>query len=392
MNVLYVASSLPWRPDDGERVRSHHLLRELSARARVTVACPTPVPDVPLPDALGGVAWRFFAPDGADRRTRAGCALTLTPVFFRALRSTRLAHWLDAQPPGRWDAIHLDGLPALHYLASAHRVAPRVVFDLRDSWSMLYTRLIAGRLDPSRRLRRWCVSRLERRVIRGAGTVTVVSPVDRDHLLARYGHGAVDLHVVPNGVDAALMALPAFPARAQASAPLVVFTGAMHYPPNDEAARWFVREVLPALRSRRPGLRFAIVGRGPGEAVRALAGEGVEVTGEVESVADWLARADVVVAPLRTGAGIKNKVLEALAAGRPTVASPVAVEGIDVMHDRDLLVADAAGDWVDAITALLDDPARSAALARSGRARMAQAYGWGEAASRYLELYRGRAR
>ena len=99
------------------------------------------------------------------------------------------------------------------------------------------------------------------------------------------------------------------------------------------------------------------------------------VTGEVADVRPWLAAADAVVVPLQIARGVQNKLLEAMAMGRPVVASPAAYAGIDALPGRDLIVAD-NGEQADAITALLRDPVRAAAMGRAARARIVSRYAW----------------
>jgi len=160
-------------------------------------------------------------------------------------------------------------------------------------------------------------------------------------------------------------------------APLIVFTGQMDYPPNIDAALGFARDALPRIRGRHPEARFAIVGREPAPSIRALDGQGgVEVTGAVPDVRPWLERADVVVAPLRIARGVQNKVLEAMAMGRPVVASPEAFEGIAAEAGRDLVVADGAEAEAEAVCALLHDPARAEAIGRAARAQIEARYAW----------------
>jgi glycosyltransferase involved in cell wall biosynthesis len=146
----------------------------------------------------------------------------------------------------------------------------------------------------------------------------------------------------------------------------------MDYAPNIDAVRWFAVEVMPLL----PEARFAIVGRKPDPAVRALAGPRTTVTGAVPDVRTWLAAADVVAAPLRIARGVQNKVLEAMAMARPVVASPAAFEGIEAEPGRDLIVADGAQAQAEAIAGLLADPARAATLGRAGRALIEKSYRW----------------
>jgi glycosyltransferase involved in cell wall biosynthesis len=176
--------------------------------------------------------------------------------------------------------------------------------------------------------------------------------------------------VLENGIDTAFFdpAAPFVPVLGQGR--LITFTGQMDYRPNVEAVIGFAREILPDIRARHPDVRFAVVGRAPTAAVRALAGESVIVTGEVPDVRGWLAASDIVVAPLMLARGVQNKVLEAMAMARPVVASPAAAEGI--AHAGTIRV----GDGPDEVSALLEDRAAAEALGRAGRARVIARYGW----------------
>ena len=167
----------------------------------------------------------------------------------------------------------------------------------------------------------------------------------------------------------------------------VVFVGAMAYAPNVAAMRYFTDEVLPIVRRTRPGARLTIVGRDPAPVVRAMASEGVDVTGEVDDVRPYLARAAVFVAPMVSGSGIKNKVLEAMAMGRPVVATPLAIEGLPLRHGENVLVADGAAGLADAIHRLLADPGEAARIGGGGRALVERIYTWDACATRYERLY-----
>ena len=176
--------------------------------------------------------------------------------------------------------------------------------------------------------------------------------------------------VLENGIDTARYD-PAGVAPIADDAPLIMFTGQMDYPPNVEAVTWFARAVLPAID---PRARFAIVGRAPTAAVRALASPRVIVTGEVADVRPWLAGAAAMVAPLRLARGIQNKILEAMAMARPVVATPAAAEGID--HAGTIHVADGSADFAQALNAILADPIAADIAARAARVRAITRYGW----------------
>lgn len=197
------------------------------------------------------------------------------------------------------------------------------------------------------------------------------------------------VEAIENGVDSAHFSPDqALPSPYPQAGPAVVFTGAMDYWPNVDAVTWFAAEVLPTLREKRPGLTFYIVGRSPTPAVQALAGEGVVVTGTVPDVRPYLQYAPVVVAPLRVARGIQNKILEAMAMARPVVASTACAGAIEAVRGEELLTAETAADFAQAVDALLADPARADAIGQAARRRVVVRYSW-EAHLAGIERYLG---
>jgi glycosyltransferase involved in cell wall biosynthesis len=151
--------------------------------------------------------------------------------------------------------------------------------------------------------------------------------------------------------------------------PSVLFVGYYRHPPNADAARWLVDEIFPRVRAECPGARLVLAGAELPPDVAASAGDGVQVAGPVADLEAELERAAVVVAPLRSGGGARVKVLEALGAGKAVVATPLAVEGIEVPTGEVLRVASSTDDLVREIVALLRD---SELRSRLGAA----AYAW----------------
>jgi len=183
-----------------------------------------------------------------------------------------------------------------------------------------------------------------------------------------------------NGVDTAY-----FSPDAERASPFdpgeipLVFTGAMDYWPNVDAVTWFASQALPQLRARWPQLRLHIVGRAPTPTVRALAADpsaGVVVSGTVPDVRPYLQHAAVVVAPLRLARGIQNKILEAMAMGRPVVAATSCVDALDVQTGREILDAAEPDEYVQVIDRLLRAAPEAAALGAAARLRVQQRYAW----------------
>jgi polysaccharide biosynthesis protein PslH len=164
----------------------------------------------------------------------------------------------------------------------------------------------------------------------------------------------------------------------------------MGWAPNVDAALWLGRDIWPLVVERVPGARLLLVGKDPAPEVRALADETVEVTGTVDDVAPYLARARVAVAPLRAGGGTRLKIMEALGAGRPVVGTSLGCEGMEDLVGRGVVVADTAQGLAAALSELLLDPARAVALGRAGHDAVQAAHSWDAALLPLMEAVRPR--
>jgi sugar transferase (PEP-CTERM/EpsH1 system associated) len=157
----------------------------------------------------------------------------------------------------------------------------------------------------------------------------------------------------------------------------LVFVGALDYRANIDGITWFASNVWPLLRRELPQLTLGLIGRNPAPAVQQLAFvPGIRVFGTVPDVRPYVAAADMVIAPLRIARGIQNKVLEAMAMGKPVICSPAALEGLSAETGRDLLIADSAGNWLAAVRKLLSDSKTSAAIQVSGRQFVEKTHRW----------------
>lgn len=187
---------------------------------------------------------------------------------------------------------------------------------------------------------------------------------------------------VPNGVDTDYFA----PQR-RTTASGLVFTGLMRYRPNVDGITYFVKEVLPLVHEIRPDVTLTIVGWGNNDEVDALLGPKVRATGRVADVRPYLAGAAAVVAPVRIGGGTRLKVLEALAMGKPLIATSTACEGLDLVDGRDLVMADGPRAFADAVLRILADQKYGARLGDAGRRVVAARYSWVSSIARLEELH-----
>lgn len=181
-----------------------------------------------------------------------------------------------------------------------------------------------------------------------------------------------EVAVIHNGVDEMLFR----PRTGEGEHPTVVFEGSMEFLPNIDAACFLVREVFPLLQRLVPAARVVLVGRDPAPEVRSLAGPSVTVTGFVDDVRPYLDQASVFVCPMRTGAGIKNKLLQAWAMGKPVVATTVATGGLVVNEGQNILVRDTPEAIAEALARLLTDQHERRRLGEAGRKTILASYTW----------------
>jgi polysaccharide biosynthesis protein PslH len=260
--------------------------------------------------------------------------------------------------------------------------AKQTVLDLHNVESALVDSYARARRGPSAlffRSEAAALRRMERRTIGSFDSVVVVSEQER----ARLSPGARSVLVCPNGREPSAL-LP------DAAEPTVAFVATLGWAPNVDAAVWLGRDIWPQVRARVPGARLLLVGKDPAPAVQALADDSVEVTGTVPDVGPYLARSRVVVAPLRAGGGTRLKIMEALDVGRPVVATSLGCEGMEDLVGQGVILADTVTEQAEAIAELLLDPARAAALGRTGHQAVKARHSWDIALAPLLEAVRQR--
>jgi len=230
---------------------------------------------------------------------------------------------------------------------------------------------------------RW-VRRFEATRYRRFSRVVVVSDEDRDALKSL--DPTMPVEVIPNGVDLVFFGAPV---EGHAGDPhRIVFTGIMKYPPNVAAAEFLVKRVLPLVRAEHPEVHVALVGRNPAPRVEALASPGVvEVTGEVDDLRPWLAGSRVYLCPMVSGTGIKDKLLEAMAAGLPCVSTPLGAQGLQAEPGRDLLIASNEHELAAHLLSVLRDDELATRLGQAGQAFVRTHHSWTAVAEAYERVY-----
>jgi glycosyltransferase involved in cell wall biosynthesis len=189
--------------------------------------------------------------------------------------------------------------------------------------------------------------------------------------------------VIPNGVDMDYFT----PTGYEPEDPVLMFIGNYDYPPNLDAALRLVRDIFPRIKQAVPSSRLYIVGGNPPPQLCAYASESVEITGRVPDTRPYFEFSMIFISPLRFGAGIKNKVLEAMAMETPVVATPLSCDGIPVKHGQHVLIGRTDEELVNSVFQLLRDPRLRLSLRHSGRQLIEQNFTWQRVADQYEDLY-----
>ena len=417
MRILIITPDWPYPPHQGTALRNWQLLQAATREHDVYVlalaaAPPTREEAHAVRAITAGAAW-LPAPQRSSRQRLATLLGTPLPDMARRLWLPALVELAaDVIATARVRLVQAEGLEVAGMaLAATVRAQPRlggrrvpVLFDDHNAeWLLQRSAALVDLRQPRRWVRmlyslaQWQrLRRYEAALIRAAALTSAVSPDDA-HALSRLAGRPV--RVVPNGIAvdswrhvyrSRLGAACGAPTRQRQRVEpcTLLFTGKLDYRPNVDALRWFCAAVLPRVRAQHPAARLLIVGRNPAAAVKALAGPGVTVVGEVPEVQSYFARAAVYVIPMRMGSGARIKLLEAWAAGVPVVATTAGAAGLAGRAGEHLLVADDPATLAAQIGRLLVNPALGQRLAAAGRALVAARYDWSVVRPQLFACYR----
>ena len=381
--TLFLAHRIPFPPDRGDKIRSHHVLSALAKFAPVHVGCfAESAADRVHEGHLAQLAASHCMPLRAKSLAFAGVEALARrePVSLAAFRHDHLAQWVRATlEREEIDTIYVFSGQMGQYVPADW--PGRVIVDLVDVDSAKFEAYGRRAHGPAR----WIHAREARllaseeaRLAARAQCTLLVSEAEAALLRSRVGPGC-RIEALGNGIDAARFDPRGVSAHSALAGrgPHLVFTGQMDYLPNAEAALRVIERLLPAIRENHPGAAFHVVGRAPKAALRAHDGRGgVRVWGEVPDVRPFLAAADLVIAPLEIARGVQNKVLEAMAMARPVLLTPGAATGIAARDGEHFAVAETDAELVERAHDLLRDRAAAEAMGKAARRFVLEQMSW----------------
>ena len=399
LRILWVKSGPLFPLNTGGRRRTHAMLTELARDHDVTWLAGLPeglqLDSREEPDAYADrklwIRTRESEKGSAKFLVDVGKNLVSRfPYVLDRYRNTEIQEKLrELDQSGELDLIICDFLtPAVHFEGWNPRT-PTILFQ-HNVESQIWKRLAEEKSNPLARVyfhnqyrRMW---KAEKELSARFDGVITVSPEDAAFCESEYGLSNV-LGPVPTGVNTEFFQPPE---NRKPESGLIGFLGSMDWMPNIECVQFLVREIFPRILERHPAARFRIIGRDPAPAVRQLAAENpaVEVTGTVDDVRPHLDACELLVVPLRSGGGTRIKIFEAMAQGVPVVSTTIGAEGLPVTDGRDILIADEANAFADAVIRLLDNPALAAELSGNARSKLVADHSWESVTRQFVELCR----
>jgi len=381
LKILILDEEFPWPLNNGKRTRSFSLTRALATHAQVSYLAYGDAGSGAV-SALEEIGVRCHAVDPPDRRQsgpRFYLRLLLNlfsslPYIVTSHYTERFAAELERLVTSEsydlviceWSpyAIFLRGLTGVRSIVVAHNIE-----------SLIWARYEENETNP---LRRWYIGIQKRKVesfeqacFAWANGATAVSHAEAE-VIQGYG---VDYRVetVENGVDVDFFR----PTEDQPDSASMIFSGAMDWRPNQDAVEYLVHDILPRIRESEPEAEFRVVGREPSAAIRELDHiDGVSITGTVDDVRPYMARAALCVVPLRIGGGSRLKILAAMAMGKPVISTSIGAEGLDVTDASNIIIVDGAEAIAGAVLEGFRDPVRMAEIATAGRRLVEEQYRW----------------
>jgi polysaccharide biosynthesis protein PslH len=382
MKILFLTQLFPHPPVCGGTIRSFNMLRHLGARHDVTLVSFV----------------RGETPEASAEALRSICREVHTvPIHRSSLANIRFAlgSLLGKKPfivardyvpemrrkvddllnNGHFDLIYVDHLQMAQYV-SGWDGCPKILDEHNVEWKIIERIGNSEPLSPKRlyaaiewrKLRRWELATCER-----FDRVLTVTKTDRDTLRSA-NHRLSKITCIPIGVD-----FEAFPkVELREDARDIVSIGTMSWPPNIDAAVFFAEKIYPAIKMHVDRVRYIVAGSNPTDAVRRLSlnDSSIEVTGYLDDLTPVASQAAVFVTPLRSGSGLRVKILNAMAMGLPVVSTSVGCEGIGAKPGRDLIVADSEHQFADAVVELMSDFRMRRQIAENGREFVHANYSW----------------
>jgi len=375
LKILFILSRFPWPLEKGDKLRAYHFIRELSERHDIHLFA---LSDTPVSAQDIAALEPFCKSVTVERISLLNRLLGVLSAFFlrkpfqvgyfykasAKRKISKLDHTINP------DAVFCQLVRVAEYAIPLQRFR---ILDYQDALSCNMGRRAGASAFPMNLI--WkresrLLQRYEREVFNSFHLKCMISSTDKNLIQHK---DAQEIVVVPNGVDFGHFCHEEISTDKPYD---LVFTGNMAYAPNIQGAIWLARVILPLVQKEIPEARLLLAGASPAPAVRALAGPAICVTGWMDDIRDAYRQGKVFIAPMQTGSGLQNKLLEAMAMRLPCITTSLANASVGAVHGVEMLVADDAEELAHHAVTLLKNPDFAMRMAESGSKMVHERFQW----------------
>ncbi|HEY0083494.1 MAG TPA: glycosyltransferase, partial [Pyrinomonadaceae bacterium] len=394
MRILWLKTELLHPVDKGGKIRTFHMLKELKREHHITYL--TLDDGSGAPDAMARASEYCHEVVRVEHRTRAKFSagfyaelaanlVSPLPYFMKKYKSARMRSEIERLVAGdNFDVLVCDFLqPSVNV---PQRLAVPAVLFQHNVEAMIWKRHYEVQANPLKKTYlygQWRKSHAyERAACRRFDHVVAVSQEDRETMERAYGLKSVS--DVPTGVDTEFFRPRGTEARDPHN---LVFTGSMDWLPNEDAIQFFTKEIMPLVRARVPAATLTVVGRNPYQSLVELGrrDSSIIVTGRVEDVRPYMERAAAYIVPIRVGGGTRLKIYEAMAMEKPIISTTIGAEGLPLTNGRELLLADTAQTFADAVVRVLTDEAQARELGARAAEAVRARFSWDKVSKAFAD-------
>lgn len=392
--ILFVTTRIPYPPWEGHQIRTYNLLKRVCEQHDVHLVSFVRKDEDPAhADHLRTLCQSVdLIPIPADQN-RAKLVITIlagfvtkTPFVVRKYYSSamdeKLRIVIDHTSP---DLIHFDMLPLAQYLPLCRDI-PTVLNDHNVESLLVERRAESASSLPEKIFFSNQAHKLERFESFAATNASQVLACSRDDAdtLSQMADGKV-IHVIANGVDTEAF-VPSD--KVQPGPNKIIFVGGMGWFPNKDGMNFFIREALPLICAKNPEAKLIVVGKSEGLVIPEAMQDKVMVTGFVDDFRPLVHEAGVYILPLRVGSGTRLKLLEAMAMGKAIVSTTIGCEGVELEHEKNILIADTPEQIATAVLRLIQDEALRQRLGQAAHNLAKRSYDWRSLGDKLLGVYK----
>ena len=377
MKILFIADKVPYPIyKDGGTLMNFHILNFFNKNHNVDFIAfgKDKFPD----DFMRDICTTNILVNDNIKLTKFHMLLSLirqNPPFYNNRSDVFLDKIKDLMDNNKYDLIFIDSIYMDVYGSEIKH--HNKIISLHDSLSLLYLSFYKkSNKIFSKIYYKYCsyvYKKKELYILSNYKKCFFVSPNDIAHLKGKSSFLINNSYVIPNGVNQQLIDKPLNIRRYKHT---IVFTGVMDYKPNVDAVLFFADKILPLILIKNPKVTFFIVGKNPTKKIQDLKSSNIIVTGFVDDISDYILNSTVYVSPLISGAGLKNKILEAMALRTPIVSTSISLDGINVENDIHILCKDNPRDFAESVCLLLDNEKLRDELATNAYELILNKYSW----------------